>query len=138
MNKLIVGLVGGLLLVACGSQTAIEAAPAMQVDPALQVKADAFVEACAGAVEFGATVERPECECLAASVVGYIDPESASKLFDDLTPTYLMEDAKRREDRQDRYWRDLIMGLSVEERPQWNAMFNDALPVCRGEAPGDA
>jgi len=25
----------------------------------------------------------------------------------------------------------------VEERPQWNAMFNDALPVCRGDAPGD-
>ncbi|MEM9616385.1 MAG: hypothetical protein AAF936_00350 [Pseudomonadota bacterium] len=137
MKKAICILIGGFLLAACdgaGDQNSSKV-----VDPALQARADNFVKACAGAAEnFGSKVLRPECECIAASVVEYINPESALKFFDDLTPLYEIEDDKRREDSQDRYWRDLIIGLSTEERPQWNAMLTEAFPVCRGEGEGDA
>ncbi len=127
----------GLMLAACGGAGDQNSDKA--VDPALQARADSFVEACAGAAEnFGSKVLRPECECIAASVVEYIEPESASKFFDDLTPLYEIEDDKRREDSQDRYWRDLILGLSTKERPQWNAMLTEAFPVCRGEGEDDA
>lgn len=137
MKKAICGLLGGLLLAACGGAGDQNSGKA--VDPALQARAGNFVEACAGAAEnFGSKVLRPECECIAASVVEYIEPESASKFFDDLTPLYEIEDDKRREDSQDRYWRDLIIGLSTEERPQWNAMLTEAFPVCRGEDEDDA
>ncbi|MEO1240679.1 MAG: hypothetical protein AAFX54_02115 [Pseudomonadota bacterium] len=132
MKKAICILTSGLMLAACGGAGDQNSDKA--VDPALQARADNFVAACASAAEnFGSKVLRPECECIAASVVEYIEPERAATFFDDLTPLYEIEDDKRREDSQDRYWRDLIVGLSVEERPQWNAMLTEAFPVCRGE-----
>ncbi|MHA7872122.1 MAG: hypothetical protein ACX939_07220 [Hyphococcus sp.] len=138
MNKLTCMLATAGLLVACGRE-AVEATPEKAVAPALQAKADEFVETCAAAAEnFGALVLRPECECIAASVVSYIEPERAAMFFDDLTPLYRIEDDKRREDSQDRFWRDLILTLTPEERPAWNAMLTEAFPVCRGEGEGDS
>ena len=123
----------GFLLTSCGRENSEEATQT-PINPALQAKADEFVSACAAAAEnYGARVLRPECECIAVSVVEYIEREQASKFFDDLTPLYRIEDDKRREDRQDRFWRDLLMTLTPEERPKWNKMLTEAFPVCRGE-----
>lgn len=131
LHRLTIIILVGFALAACGSES--NEAPSSS-DPVLQAKADEFVSACATAAEdYGALVKRPECECIASSIVEYIEPERASKFFDDLTPLYRIEDDKSREDGQDRFWRDLMMSLTPEERPQWNEMLTEAFPVCRGE-----
>jgi len=133
LHRLTIIILAGFVLASCGRESG-EAQALPVIDPELQTKADEFVSACAAAAEnYGALVQRPECECIAVSVVGYIEPERASKFFDELTPLYRIENDKRREDSQDRFWRDLIMSLTPEERPQWNKMLTEAFPVCRGE-----
>lgn len=133
LHKITMTILVGFLLAACGREGGNTPAQP-PIDPALQAKADDFVSACAAAAEnYGALVQRPECECIASSVVEYIEPDRASNFFDDLTPLYRIEDNKRREDSQDRFWRDLMMGLTPEERPQWNKMLTEAFPICRGE-----
>lgn len=133
LHRLTIIIFAGFALAACGGENA-EAPAQPGIDSALQAKANGFVSACAAAAEnYGALVQRPECECIASSVVDYIESERASKFFDDLTPLYRIEDDKRREDSQDRFWRDLMMSLTPEERPQWNKMLTEAFPVCRGE-----
>lgn len=133
-------MVGVLLLTAaCGGQTGGEAAENAQaavekaVDPALRAKADAYVAACSGAVAFGAKTTAEQCACFGEAVLDYIDPEGAAAFFDGISPLYAIEDKKRRDDAVDRYFRDLIVNLTGETRPSWDAMFTEAFPVCRGD-----
>lgn len=121
-----------------GAQTAgADAAPTLtSVDASLRDQAEAFIDACRGAGREGEGTARflpsVECECLAASVAVHIDDDDAGAFYDELTPLYAIEDDKRREDRVDRFFRDLIVfGVDAEDRPEWNRLFEDALPLCR-------
>lgn len=125
------------LSTSCGSeiasQTKDDEPAAAPIAPSLQAKADGFVAACVGAIEFGAQVLQPECECIAQSITDYIPQDEAGEFFDTLTPYYGVEDKKRRDDLTDRFWRDHIIGLTNEQRVYWNEMLTEAFPVCRGE-----
>lgn len=124
------------LAAACGGQEAQsvenveEPVVEKQISPELQAKADDFVDACGGAVEFGATVTTPECRCMADAIIAHVEPEGAAKFFEETAPLYRIEDQKRREDWTDRYFRDLLLGADAEARPSWNTVFADAFPVC--------
>lgn len=136
MKNLCVILFVSAMLAACSDEKATQT-DTKAVDPALQAKADAYEAACVKQLEFGSKMTPEECACIADAVVEYIEPERAAKFFDDITPLYAIEDAKRREDNTDRYFRDLLVGLSPEERPQWNAMFTEAFPICRSFSEGN-
>ena len=126
----------GLLLLfslsACGGADTAESAPEL----ALQGKADAYVQACLKQLDYGSNMTPEECQCIADAVVEYIPAERAGKFFDDITALYAIEDAKRRDDNVDRFFRDLIIGLAPEERPQWNAMMTEVFPICRSFSEG--
>lgn len=138
MIKTAAVLLGGVLfLTACGGESesgaGAETAIEKTVDPALRAKADAYVTACSGAVEFGAKTTAEQCACFAEAVLDYIGPDEAAEFFDGISPLYAIEDKMRRDNFVDRYFRDLIHGLSAETRPAWNAMFTEAFPACRGD-----
>ena len=124
------------LAAACGGREsqgvdgAEDAVVEKQISPALQAKADDFVDACGGAVEFGATVTEPECRCMADAIIEHVEPEGAGKFFEEIAPLYRIEDQKRREDWTDRYYRDLLLGVDAQARPSWNTVLAEAFPLC--------